>query len=218
MTEGHITKLDKCTSDCFIAPIVITLKKDDSIKLAMDAKPISRQLFKNKYQMPNVDELIDGVSQIVTENKSGTLYFTVLDLKYAYSQLKLAANTAKQCNFNIVGGKATGRYRFLTGFYGLADMPAEFQKAMDRTINHARTHSVFCMTFLLCRREMKSNMEHWWNRYLKNWMMKIWHWKYQIVNFQTTGGLVGTSPLSIRGQSKIPQNRSSYKSKSTEIA
>ena len=27
LTEGHITKLDKCTSDCFIAPIVITVKK-----------------------------------------------------------------------------------------------------------------------------------------------------------------------------------------------
>ena len=92
--------------------------------------------------MPNVDELIDGVSQTVTENKSGTLYLTVLDLKYAYSQLKLAADTAKQCNFNIVGGKATGTYRFFTGFYGLADMPAEFQKPMDRTINHAK--NTFC--------------------------------------------------------------------------
>ena len=142
LTEGHITKLDKCTSDCFIAPIVITVKKDDSIKLAMDAKPINRQLFKNKYQMPNVDELIDGVSQIVTEIKSGPFHFTVLDLKYAYSQLKLAADTAKQCNFNIVGGKATGTYRFLTGFYGLADMLAEFQKAIDRTINHAK--NTFC--------------------------------------------------------------------------
>ena len=27
LLEGHITKLDKCTSDCFIAPIVITVKK-----------------------------------------------------------------------------------------------------------------------------------------------------------------------------------------------
>ena len=92
--------------------------------------------------MPNVDEFIDDVSQIVAKNKNGTLYFTVLDLKYAYSQLKLAADTAKQCKFNIVGGKATGTYRFLTGFYGLADMPAEFQKDMDRIINHAK--NTFC--------------------------------------------------------------------------
>ena len=65
-----------------------------------------------------------------------------LDLKYAYSQSKLAADTAKQCNFNIVGGKARGTYTFLTWLYGLADMPAEFQKAMDRTINHAK--NTFC--------------------------------------------------------------------------
>ena len=158
LTERLITKLDKCTSDCFIAPIVITVKKDDSIKLALDAKPINRQLFKNKYQMPNVDELIEGVSLIVTENKSGYLYFTVLDLKYAYSQLKLAVDTAKQCNFEIVGGKATGTYRFLTGFYGLADMPAGFQKAMDRTINHAK--NMFCFLDDILIVSKGNEMEH----------------------------------------------------------
>ena len=109
--------------------------------------------------MPNVDELLDGVSQIVTANTVGMLYFTVLDLKYTYSQIKLNAETAKQCNFNIVGGQATGTYRFLTGFYGLADMPAEFQKTMDRTLNHAKKKlSVSWMTFGLYLREMNMSM------------------------------------------------------------
>ena len=92
--------------------------------------------------MPNVDELIDGVSQIVTAKTQGILYFTVLNIKYAYSQLRLTAETAK-CNFNIVGGQATGTYRFLTGFYGLADLPVEFQKAMDCTLNHAKNTFAF---------------------------------------------------------------------------
>ena len=118
------------------------MKKYDSFKLALDAKPINRQLYNNKYQMSNVDELLDGVSQLVTANTVGTLYFTVLDLKYAYSQIRLNAETAKQCNFNIVGGQATGTYRFLTGFYGLADMPADFRNAMDRTLNHIK--NTFC--------------------------------------------------------------------------
>ena len=39
-------------------------------------------------------------------------------------------------------GKATGTYQFLTGFCGLADMPAEFQKAMDRTLNNSK--NTFC--------------------------------------------------------------------------
>ena len=142
LSEGHTTKLDKCTNDCFIAPIVITVKKDGSIKLALDAKPINRQLYRNKNHMTNVDELIDGVSQIASAKTQGTLYFTVIDLKYAYSQLRLTAETAKQCNFKIVGCQATGTYRFLTGSYGLADLPAELQKAMDRTLNHAK--NTFC--------------------------------------------------------------------------
>ena len=58
---------------------------------------------KIKHPMLNVDKLIDGVRQIVSERKEGTCYFTVLDLKYAYSQLKRAADTARQCNFNNAG-------------------------------------------------------------------------------------------------------------------
>ena len=80
--------------------------------------------------MPNVDESLDEVSQIVTSKTTGTLYFTVLDLKKAYYQLKSTAETAKQCIFNSSGEQATAVYRILTSFYQLADMPAEFQKAM----------------------------------------------------------------------------------------
>ena len=83
--------------------------------------------------MLNVDELLNGVSQIVIVKTKGTLYFKVLDLKYAYSQLNLSAETAKQCSFNrqqayATRGQATTTYRFLTGFFGLAVMPTEFQK------------------------------------------------------------------------------------------
>ena len=35
--------------------------------------------------------------------------------------------------FQLVGGQATETYRFITGFYGLTDLPAEFQKAIDNT-------------------------------------------------------------------------------------
>ena len=135
------------------------MKKDDSIELALDARPINRQLYKNIYQMPNVDELLHGVSQIVTANTVGEVYFTVLDLKYAYSQLKLTAETSKQCNFNIVGGQATGTYRFLTSFYGLEDKPAEFQKAMERTLNHAPNAFFFLDDVLIVSKGDKKEHE-----------------------------------------------------------
>ena len=134
-TNGHITKLDKCSEEFFISPIVITVKRDKSIKLAMDAKTINKAIHKNKYQMHNIDCLMDSVAQTITQaSDDGEVLFSTIDLLYAYSQLPLDKETAKHCNFNIIGGQATGTYRFNTGFYGLTDMPAEFQKAIDITL------------------------------------------------------------------------------------
>ena len=134
-TEGHIEKLSSCSDEHFISPIVITVKKDQSKKLALDSKVLNKAIHKNKYQMPNIDMLIDTISQHLTNTQNGQqAYFTTLDLNYAYSQLKLHHDTAKHCNFNIICGESTGTYRFKTGFYGLTDMPAEFQEAMDYTL------------------------------------------------------------------------------------
>ena len=115
-----------------MSPIVITVKKDQSIKLALDSKVLNKTIHKNKYQIPNIDMLIDTISQHLTNTQNGQqAYFTTLDLKYAYRQLKLYHDIAKHCNFNIICGESTGTYRFKNGFYGLTDMPADFQKAMD---------------------------------------------------------------------------------------
>ena len=131
LNEGHIEKLTNCSDQFFISPIVITVKKDQSMKIALDSKILNKAIHKNKYQMPNIDLLIQTISQTLSTAPQETAYFTTLDLQYAYSQLKLLSDTARHCNFNIVSGEMTGTYRFKTGFYGLTDMPAEFQKAID---------------------------------------------------------------------------------------
>ena len=82
--------------------------------------------------MPNIDTLFESISQQIRAPASqNTTYFSTNDLNYAYCQLNLDTITANHCNFNIISGDMTGTYRFQTRFYGLTDMPAEFQKAMD---------------------------------------------------------------------------------------
>ena len=83
--EGHIVKLSKCDEDCFINPIVIKRKKDGSIKLALDSKLLNDQIFKNKYQMPNIHELIDNIVLQLSNKDSGEVWYSNLDLKNAYS-------------------------------------------------------------------------------------------------------------------------------------
>ena len=145
--QGHIEKLQECSDKNFISPIVIIVKKDQSLKLALDSKVLNKTIHKNRYQMPNIDSLIDSISQHINDSNHGdNVYFLAIDLKYAYSQLNLLPDTARHCNFNIICGYATGTYRFKTGFYGLTYMPAEFQKAMDYTLVGLSNTYCFPMT------------------------------------------------------------------------
>ena len=78
---------------------------------------------------------MDSIAQTITQaSDDAEVLFSTIDLRYAYSQLPLDPEKAKHCNFNIIGGQATGTYRFNTGFYCLTDMPAEFQKALGITL------------------------------------------------------------------------------------
>ena len=103
--KGHIEKLQEGSDKNFISPIVITVKKDKSVKLALDSKILNKSIHKNKYQMPNIDSLIDSISQHINDSNQGeNVYFSTIDLKYAYSQLNLHPATARHCNFNIICG------------------------------------------------------------------------------------------------------------------
>ena len=87
MEQGHIEKLDKCTTDFFIAPLVLTAKKDGSIRRALNAKPMNAQIWKNKNQIPNIHDIINSVAQIITKDLAGKVWFVSLDFKYTFSQL-----------------------------------------------------------------------------------------------------------------------------------
>ena len=116
--EKQIIKLEKCSDEYFISPVVITVKSDNSVKTALDSEELNDAIHKYKYQMQSIDHLTDTISKKISEleNKSGILFFSKIDLKYAYSQIPLHKGTQNHCNFNILGGNATGTYRFINGF------------------------------------------------------------------------------------------------------
>ena len=61
--EKHIVKLSSCPDKYFISPIVVTVKKNKTIKLALDSKVLNKAIHTNIYQMPNIDTLIESISQ-----------------------------------------------------------------------------------------------------------------------------------------------------------
>ena len=152
--DKQISKLEKCPDDLFVSPVVITVKKDKSVKIALDSKKSNKAIHKNKYQIQSKDHLVDAVALFITQRKDspGTFWFSKKDLKYGYSHTPIDNSIAKHCNFGILGGKATGTYRFLNGLYGLTDMPATFHKTIDKTLEGISSKFAFLDDILVITR------------------------------------------------------------------
>ena len=155
LKEGHIERVDEIKDDVFIQPTVMTVKKDRSVKIALDARALNKAIDKDKYQMPNLDNLMEMIAERL-DNSIGEVWYSSVDLTNAYGQIPLHALTAKHCNFQIIGGESTGTYRFVTGFYGLTVMPTEFQKDMDNLLARFREVFVFIDDILIVTKGTKS--------------------------------------------------------------
>ena len=143
--EKQTKKLTKWLDEHFISPVVITVKSNQSIKIALDFKILNDAIHKNKYQMQSVDHLMDKFAMKISELRTNEvkLYFNRIDLKYAYSLLPLHPDTQKHCNLNILKGNATGTYKLLNGFFGLTDLRATFQKMMDTSLDGLNLTNAF---------------------------------------------------------------------------
>ena len=53
--KGHLEKADKTTENCFVSPAVITIKKDKSVKIALDSRKLNDACIKRKAAMPNME-------------------------------------------------------------------------------------------------------------------------------------------------------------------
>ena len=84
LAAGHIERIDKITDEMFIQPVVITVKKDRSVKIALDARSLNNAILKDKYQMPNLASLMENIGEIINVKQEGDVWFTSLDMVYAY--------------------------------------------------------------------------------------------------------------------------------------
>ena len=64
---GLLEKSNKTTENCFISPAVITIKKDKSVKIALDSRKLNEACVKRKAAMPNVEDLISKISAEITK-------------------------------------------------------------------------------------------------------------------------------------------------------
>ena len=133
---GQLEKINDVDEDCFVSPVVITIKSDKSVKIALDSRKLNDSCIKMRPHMPNMEELLNQISVEITRDRTVQLFLSKIDLDYAYGQMKLSEETSRQCVFALSGGNFSGYYRFKKRFYGLANIPTVFQEKIDRTLEY----------------------------------------------------------------------------------
>ena len=139
MKQGHIEKANNIDENCFVSPAVITVKKNKSVKIALDSRKLNDITIKRKAQLPNMEELFSRIPRKIADGPADEIWISKFDLDYAYGQLLLSREARNLCISAITGGNFTGYYRFLKGFYGLADIPTIFQEKIDQTLEYKHT-------------------------------------------------------------------------------
>ena len=93
-------KIKDVDEDCFIAPVVITVKSDKSVKIALDSRKLNDSCNKMRPHTPNMVELLNQISVEITRGRRMQLFMSKIDLDYAYGQMKLSEVTSRQCVFD----------------------------------------------------------------------------------------------------------------------
>ena len=101
--EGHVETLEEVGEDIFLSPVVVTRKSDGSVKIALDAVELKRQIVRKTMHMSILAELLDQISIKISEGRGKLLFISTIDLKYAFGQIALHKNTAKHCVVAIFG-------------------------------------------------------------------------------------------------------------------
>ena len=70
-----IKKLTKCSDEHFISQVVITVKSDQFVKIALDSKILNDAIHKNKYKMQNIDHLMEKIVRKISELKQPKEHF-----------------------------------------------------------------------------------------------------------------------------------------------
>ena len=101
---GRLEKINEVDEDCFVSPVVITVRNDKSAKVALDSRNLNDSCIKMRPHMPKMEELLNQISVEISRDRTLQLFISKIDLDYAYGQMKLSEETSRQCVFAKTGG------------------------------------------------------------------------------------------------------------------
>jgi len=131
-------------------PAMFVEKKDKTLRMVVDYRPLNAVTIKNKYPLPRIDILFDQLS--------GAKVFSKIDLRSGYHQVKIKKEDIPKIAFTT----RYGLYEFLVMSFGLTNAPAYFMYLMNSVFMPEldRFVLVFIDDILVYSKSIEKHEEH----------------------------------------------------------
>lgn len=116
LRQGVIAKVEGPTD--WVNSMTVVKKANGDLRICLDPRDLNKVIRREHFKLPTLTE--------ITARLAGAKYFTTLDAKQSFWQIKLNKESTDLCTFNT----AFGRYKFLRMPFGISSASEIFHKRL----------------------------------------------------------------------------------------